>query len=334
MPLPTQLASIAAWNDDAARASRIAACIARSSRRCCRSCARCMEVDAPEASFYLWPQVGDDERFTRRAVRAHSTSPCCRAATSRAIRRTAIPGRGRVRISLVATVPECVDAAAAHSRVLLAAIRGMRVMLHRPLLIRVRRMTARPRRHHRRRLRAPHRIQPEERTRRSARCRRAGDRAARHRQGARRRETRRPVARQSMAEEGRAAVVPAQRQPADRRRLHAVLRQGRRSSTPTTMKRASAPKACASCRTRSCGAARTSRRTPCSCPPTSTSAPTSAKARWSTPGRPSARARRSARNVHLSGGAGSAACSSRCRPARPSSKTTASSARAPRSSRA
>jgi 2,3,4,5-tetrahydropyridine-2-carboxylate N-succinyltransferase len=40
------------------------------------------------------------------------------------------------------------------------------------------------------------------------------------------------------------------------------------------------------------------------------------------------------RNVHLSGGAGLVACSSRCRLRRRSSRTTASSVRAPRSSRA
>jgi 2,3,4,5-tetrahydropyridine-2-carboxylate N-succinyltransferase len=55
---------------------------------------------------------------------------------------------------------------------------------------------------------------------------------------------------------------------------------------------------------------------------------------WSTPGPPSAPARRSARTCTCRAASASAACWNRCRPARPSSRTTASSARAPKSSRA
>ena len=61
---------------------------------------------------------------------------------------------------------------------------------------------------------------------------------------------------------------------------------------------------------------------------------TSTRARWSTPGRPSAPARRSAGTCTCPAASASAACSSRCRPTRRSSRTTASSARARRSSRA
>ena len=54
----------------------------------------------------------------------------------------------------------------------------------------------------------------------------------------------------------------------------------------------------------------------------------------STPGPRSVRARRSARTSTCRVAWASAACSNRCRPTRPSSKTTASSARVPRSSKA
>ena len=67
---------------------------------------------------------------------------------------------------------------------------------------------------------------------------------------------------------------------------------------------------------------------------TSTSAPTSTRARWSTPGPRSAPARRSARTCTCRAASASAACSSRCRPTRRSSRTTASSARAPKWSKA
>ena len=55
---------------------------------------------------------------------------------------------------------------------------------------------------------------------------------------------------------------------------------------------------------------------------------------WSIPGRRSARARRSAATCICPAASASAACSSRCRRPRPSSRTTVSSARARRSSRA
>ncbi len=62
--------------------------------------------------------------------------------------------------------------------------------------------------------------------------------------------------------------------------------------------------------------------------------PTSTAAPWSTPGRPSALARRSARTATSPAAPASAACSSPCRPAPSSSRTTALLARAPRWPRA
>src|SRR5690606_10505960 len=69
-----------------------------------------MPVDAPDASFYLWPRVRDDERFARELFeRKHVTILPGRYLA----RETAFgnPGVGRVRISLVASVPECEQAA-------------------------------------------------------------------------------------------------------------------------------------------------------------------------------------------------------------------------------
>src|SRR5690606_17606390 len=108
-PLHTQLASIPAWNDDAHVVEN---------RRLYREkfaavlpiLREAMQVEAPQASFYLWPQVGDDERFARELFeRQHVTvlpgSYIARDAQG------GNPGRGRVRISLVASVPECIEAA-------------------------------------------------------------------------------------------------------------------------------------------------------------------------------------------------------------------------------
>jgi N-succinyldiaminopimelate aminotransferase len=70
-----------------------------------------MDVEAPEASFYLWAKVPNDERFARELFeRKHVT-----ILPGRYIARDSDfgnPGRGRVRISLVASVPECIEAAA------------------------------------------------------------------------------------------------------------------------------------------------------------------------------------------------------------------------------
>src|SRR5690606_16814403 len=72
-PLHTQLASIPAWNDDAHVVEN---------RRLYREkfaavlpiLREAMQVEAPQASFYLWPQVGDDERFARELFeRQHVT---------------------------------------------------------------------------------------------------------------------------------------------------------------------------------------------------------------------------------------------------------------------
>jgi N-succinyldiaminopimelate aminotransferase len=109
LPLPTQHASIAAWNDD----EHVVA-----NRRLYREkfatvlpvLREALEVDAPEASFYLWPKVPDDERFARQLFeRKHVTV----LPGSYIARDTphGNPGRGRVRISLVASVPECAEAA-------------------------------------------------------------------------------------------------------------------------------------------------------------------------------------------------------------------------------
>ncbi|HEY8538301.1 MAG TPA: succinyldiaminopimelate transaminase, partial [Steroidobacteraceae bacterium] len=69
-----------------------------------------MDVTMPEASFYLWPNVGDDERFTRELYERQNvtTLPGTYLARDGA---QGNPGRGHVRISLVASVEECVEAA-------------------------------------------------------------------------------------------------------------------------------------------------------------------------------------------------------------------------------
>ena len=109
MPPPTQMASSAAWDDDAhVVANRD---LYRQKFAAVLPILReVMPVEMPEAAFYLWPEVGDGERFTRRLFeRQHLT-----VLPGSYIARNAPegnPGHARVRISLVATVPECIEAA-------------------------------------------------------------------------------------------------------------------------------------------------------------------------------------------------------------------------------
>ena len=110
MPVHVQSASAAAWNEDSH---------ARQNRGLYREkfdavlpiLSKVMAVDRPDAAFYLWPTIdGDDEAFVRdlfsqKNVLALPGSYLARSAGG------LNPGAGRIRISLVAPLAECVEAA-------------------------------------------------------------------------------------------------------------------------------------------------------------------------------------------------------------------------------
>ncbi len=110
MAIPTQLASIAAWNDDAhAAANR--ALYREKYARVLPVLQPVLDVVEPDGAFYLWPDVGrDDETFTRDLFAAQNLTILPGSYLARDTR-TGNPGRQRVRISLVASVEECVSAA-------------------------------------------------------------------------------------------------------------------------------------------------------------------------------------------------------------------------------
>jgi N-succinyldiaminopimelate aminotransferase len=110
MAVPTQLASSAAWNDDLHVVAN---------RRLYQEkfeavipiLAEALEVQRPEGGFYLWTDIrGDDEQFTfnlfaKRNITVLPGSYLARDHDG------INPGAGRVRISLVPSVAQCVEAA-------------------------------------------------------------------------------------------------------------------------------------------------------------------------------------------------------------------------------
>jgi N-succinyldiaminopimelate aminotransferase len=109
MPPPAQIASIAAWNDDAHVVENRT--LYRQKFSAVLPILReVMPVDMPEASFYLWPRVDNDERFTRQLFEQQHITLLPGSYIARPTP-AGHPGRERVRISLVATVPECIEAA-------------------------------------------------------------------------------------------------------------------------------------------------------------------------------------------------------------------------------
>lgn len=110
MPIHNQLASIAAWQDeDHVRENRAAY---RAKFEAVVPILReVMDVDFPDAGFYLWPETPmDDETFAREL----SAQQNVHVLPGRYLSRTIDghnPGENRVRMALVAPLEECVEAA-------------------------------------------------------------------------------------------------------------------------------------------------------------------------------------------------------------------------------
>ncbi|PYB79006.1 MULTISPECIES: succinyldiaminopimelate transaminase [Pseudomonas] len=110
MPVQTQLASIAAWQDEAH---------VRENRDQYRAkydavldiLQPVMDVQRPDGSFYLWAKVpGSDAEFTRDLFEAEHVTVVPGSYLSREVNGVN-PGAGRVRMALVAPLAECIEAA-------------------------------------------------------------------------------------------------------------------------------------------------------------------------------------------------------------------------------
>ncbi len=110
MPLPTQHASLAAWNDEGH---------VRENRRLYREkfdavldlLADVLPVERPPAGFYLWPEtpVADTE-FARRLYAEENLTVLPGSFLSRTVAGDN-PGANRIRLALVPPLDECIDAA-------------------------------------------------------------------------------------------------------------------------------------------------------------------------------------------------------------------------------
>lgn len=110
MPVPTQLASAAAWSDE----THVAAnrrLYQQKFDRVLPILHDVLKLARPAGGFYLWPRVGDDDAAFVRALYQRTALTILPGSYLAREHAGENPGRGRVRISLVPPIEQCVDAA-------------------------------------------------------------------------------------------------------------------------------------------------------------------------------------------------------------------------------
>ncbi|WP_374324297.1 succinyldiaminopimelate transaminase [Aquipseudomonas alcaligenes] len=110
MPVQTQLASIAAWQDEAhVRANRDQ--YRAKYDAVLEILQPVLNVQRPDGSFYLWAKTpGDDTTFTRELFAREHVTVVPGSYLSREVNGEN-PGAGRIRMALVAPLAECIEAA-------------------------------------------------------------------------------------------------------------------------------------------------------------------------------------------------------------------------------
>ena len=110
MPVQTQLASIAAWQDEAhVRANRDQ--YRAKYDAVLEILQPVLDVQRPDGSFYLWAKTpGDDTTFTRELFAREHVTVVPGSYLSREVNGEN-PGAGRVRMALVAPLADCIEAA-------------------------------------------------------------------------------------------------------------------------------------------------------------------------------------------------------------------------------
>ncbi len=110
MPPPVQIASAAAWADEAhVAANRKAYDLKYDAVLPILN--QSMSVDKPDAGFYLWPQLPiDDQKFTQLMLQQQNVAVVPGSYLGRQVNNSN-PGEQHVRLALVAPQDECVEAA-------------------------------------------------------------------------------------------------------------------------------------------------------------------------------------------------------------------------------
>jgi N-succinyldiaminopimelate aminotransferase len=117
MPPPFQVASAAAWNDEA-HVLLNRELYRQKFTAVMEILAPVMAVAMPAAGFYLWPQTPvDDATFTRELFAQAHVNVVPGSYLSREANGMN-PGAGRVRLALVAPLDECIEAAERIRRVI------------------------------------------------------------------------------------------------------------------------------------------------------------------------------------------------------------------------
>lgn len=110
MPVQTQLASVAAWNDEEhVQANR--QLYRQKFDAVLEILASVMNVQRPDGGFYLWPETPvDDQQFTRELFASEHVTVVPGSYLSREVNGLN-PGANRVRLALVAPLEDCIEAA-------------------------------------------------------------------------------------------------------------------------------------------------------------------------------------------------------------------------------
>ena len=111
MSEPVQRASVVAWQDEQH---------VRDNRRAydekytavTEILARKLQITTPDAGFYLWPELPvDDQMFTQQLLAEYNVRVVPGSYLAREVAGQPNPGKNHIRLALVATLDDCVDAA-------------------------------------------------------------------------------------------------------------------------------------------------------------------------------------------------------------------------------
>jgi N-succinyldiaminopimelate aminotransferase len=110
MSLPVQVASIAAWSDEE-HVSANRRLYQQKFQQVLPILQPVLPLERPDGGFYLWPQVGDDDTRFARALYERANLMVLPGSFMARDAHGENPGRGRVRISLVPDLAQCLEAA-------------------------------------------------------------------------------------------------------------------------------------------------------------------------------------------------------------------------------